>query len=207
MAQACNNIGKECPLTSKQVFSPSSSSLSASTPFVSKARGKSISPQDEKRTLKRSAPSTSPCPSLSPPTKKPLLNPVTTSSSSANPFSYPPSPLLLDSFLLHQLSKSASSTHLDFPFFPPSPFLSSFNSAFSPSSQRSTYLMNSILSSTQSSAFVCNWMDSNIPDGFCGKRFGNHIHLLEHLCTAHTFMSSMIASYPSFYPSTSLAKR
>jgi hypothetical protein len=51
-------------------------------------------------------------------------------------------------------------------------------------------------------------MESNIPDGFCGKRFANHMSLLEHLCTAHTSLSSMKSSSysTSYYSPTSVGK-
>ena len=64
-------------------------------------------------------------------------------------------------------------------------------SAFSPTIPRSSYLMDSILSSP----FVCNWFDSIHSDGFCGKRFTNHYHLIEHFCTEHSAMKS------NYYPS------
>jgi hypothetical protein len=200
MAQACNNIGKE---------------LSSST-ILPKQRKSNSSPE-AKKSLKRSAPSTSPSPpakrishSHPPPTTVPSSLPSTNQQS----FYFPPSPFMFDSLLLHHLSKTFTSS----PFFSTPSFGHSSNSAFSPSiSQRSPYFMDSILSPLKPSppppaAFVCNWMESNIPDGFCGKHFANHFSLLEHLCTAHTSSSSsMKSSYPtsifsSYYSPTSVGK-
>jgi len=88
---------------------------------------------------------------------------------------------MFDSLFFHHLNKI---------------FSSSYNySSFLPSFHQSPYFMDSMFSSP----FVCNWMDSTIQDGFCGKRFINHIHLLEHLCTEHT-------SIKSSYSSTSIDK-
>jgi hypothetical protein len=156
MAQACNNIGKEYSSTIKQ---------SSPLPLLSKHR-KSNSPQEGKKSLKRPASTTF----SSPPTKK-----ISLPQSSY----FPPSSssYLFDSLLFHHLNKTFSFPTFDFSTSP-------FN--YSPSFQRSSYLMDSILSSP----FVCNWMDSTIQDGFCGKRFTNHINLLEHLCTEHTSMKS-----------------
>ncbi|CAF2755198.1 unnamed protein product [Rotaria sp. Silwood2] len=209
MAQACNNIGKE--------LSSSSSSSSSSTAILSitSKQRKSNSPSEGKKSLKRNAPSTS---SISPPTSKKMAFPQPTIPSSLpstnqQSFYYPPSPFMFDSLLLHHLSKTFTSS----PFFSTTSFGHSSNSAFTPSSlsssQRSPYFMDSILAPLNPSppAFVCNWMESNVPDGFCGKRFANHMSLLEHLCTAHTSLSSMKASYPtsifsSYYPPTSVGK-
>jgi hypothetical protein len=205
MAQACNNIGKEL-------------STSSTLSVTSKQRKSNSSPEG-KKSLKRSAPQTS---SISPPPSKKmtLLPPppaslpqqqqqptVSSSLSSTNQQSYyfPPSPFMFDSLLLHHLSKTLIS-----PFFSTPSFGHSSNSAFSPSSsQRSPYFMDSILAPLKPSPspFVCNWMESNIPDGFCGKRFANHMSLLEHLCTAHTSLSSMKSPYPiSYYSPTSVGK-
>jgi len=201
MAQACNNIGKEL-------------SSSSTLTLTSKQR-KSNSPPEGKRSLKRSAPLTSSTPP--PPSKKMTLFPppsqpqptVSSSLSSTNQQSYyfPPSPFMFDSLLLHHLSKTFNSS----PFFSTPSFGYSSNSAFSPSSssQRSPYFMDSILAPLKPSPspFVCNWMESNIPDGFCGKRFANHMSLLEHLCTAHTSLSSIKSSYPTtYYSPTSVGK-
>ncbi|CAF1579159.1 unnamed protein product [Rotaria sp. Silwood1] len=213
MAQACNNIGKE--------LSSSSSLSSSSTLSIISKQQKSNSPSEGKKSLKRNAPSTS---SISPPLSKRMAFPqptIPSSSSSSLPstnqqsFYYPPSPFMFDSLLLHHLSKTFTSS----PFFSTTSFGHSSNSAFTPSSlssssQRSPYFMDSILAPLNPSpppAFVCNWMESNVPDGFCGKRFANHMSLLEHLCTAHTSLSSMKASYPtsifsSYYSPTSVGK-
>jgi hypothetical protein len=169
MAQACNNIGKEFSL------SPPSSSSSS---IPSKQR-KSNSPQERKKCLKRTAPTS--C--LSPPTKK-MSVPESSSSS------------MFDSLFYHHLNKTYPSSIFDLSLLSTSPFN---YSTFSPSFYRSSYLMDSILSSP----FVCNWINSTISDGFCGKRFTNHIHLLEHLYTEHTSIKS---SYPSYDSSTSIEK-
>ena len=224
MAQACNNIGKEL---SSSVLSTSSRrpilSSPPTMPLPSKQR-KSNSPPEVKKTLKRSAPSSSPPLTLqAPPAKKMALFPATSipssssSPSSTNPhsFYFPPSPFMFDSLLLHHLSKSFSSSS----YLPTQSFGHSSNSAFSPSSHRSAYLVDSILAPLKPSppAFVCNWMEANTPDGFCGKRFENHLGLLEHLCTAHTASSSSSPStsikcpYPtslfsSYYSPTSVGK-
>ncbi|CAF0776263.1 unnamed protein product [Adineta steineri] len=216
MAQACNNIGKE--------LSSSSSSSSTTTISITSKQRKSNSSPEVKKSLKRAAPSTP-----SPPAKKILLSQPTVPSSSSSSslssspllstnqqqsFYFPPSPLMFDSFLLHHLNKTFTSS----PFFTSPLFGHSSSSAFSPSSsQRSPYFMDSILAplkpSPQPPAFVCNWMESTSPDGFCGKRFPNHMNLLEHLCTAHTSLSSssMKSSYPtsifsSYYSPTSVGK-
>ncbi|CAF1079442.1 unnamed protein product [Adineta ricciae] len=208
MAQACNNIGKELS--------------SSSTMLVTSKQRKSNSSPEVKKSLKRTAPSTP-----SPPAKKISLQsslpsqtsapPLSSSTSSLLPptnaqsFYFPPSPFMFDSLLLHHLSKTFTTS----PFFPTPPFGHSSSSAFSPSSQRSPYFMDSILAplkpSPQLPAFVCNWMESNNPDGFCGKRFANNLSLLEHLCTAHTSLSSFKSSYPtsifsSYYSPTSVGK-
>jgi hypothetical protein len=196
MAQACNNIGKEF-------------STSSTISITSKQRKSNSSPEG-KKSLKRTAPLTSSTP---PPTKKMTLPPpppsqptVSSSLSSTNQqqsFYFPPSPFMFDTLLLHHLSKTFTSS----PFFSTPSFGHSSNSAFSPSlSQRSPYFMDSILAPLKPSPspFVCNWMESNIPDGFCGKRFVNHMSLLEHLCTAHTSLSSIKPS--SYYSSTSVGK-
>ncbi len=194
MAQACNNIGKE-------LSTPSTTSIS------SKQRKSNSSPEG-KKSLKRPAPPSSSPP---PPAKKMTLPPppptISSSLSTTTPQSYyfPPSPFLFDSLLLHHLSKTFTSS----PFFATPTFGHSSNSAFSPSSQRSPYFMDSILAPLKPSPlpFVCNWMESNIPEGYCGKRFANHMSLLEHLCTAHTSLSSMKSPYPtSFYSPTSVGK-
>jgi len=152
---------------------PSSSSI------PSKQR-KSNSPQERKKCLKRTAPPS--C--LSPPTKK-ISVPESSSSSS-----------MFDSLFYHHLNKTYPSSIFDLSLLSTSPFN---YSTFSPSFSRSSYLMDSILSSP----FVCNWINSTISDGFCGKRFTNHIHLLEHLYTEHTSIKS---SYPSYDSSTSIEK-
>jgi hypothetical protein len=83
---------------------------------------------------------------------------------------------MFDSLFFHHLNKI---------------FSSSYNySSFVPSFHQSPYFMDSMFSSP----FVCNWMDSNIQDGFCGKRFRNHLHLLEHLWTEHTSIKSSYSS-------------
>lgn len=212
MAQACNNIGKE---------------LSSTPVTTTSKQRKSNSPSEGKKSLKRSAPSAS---SISPsPAKKIAIPSATTTtgttvsslpSTNQQSFYFPPSPFMLDSLLLHHLSKTFNSS----PFFSTTPFGHSSNSAFTPSSvsnttissssQRSPYFMDSILAPLNPSptpALVCNWMESNSPDGFCGKRFTNHMSLLEHLCTAHTTFSSMKPSYPtsifsSYYSPTSVGK-
>jgi len=204
MAQACNNIGKEL----------SSSSITTITP----KQRKSNSSPEVKKSLKRTASSTPSPPakkmSLPPPPAPPasqLTVPSSLPSTNQQSFYFPPSPFMFDSLLLHHLSKTFTTS----PFFSNPSFGHSSNSAFSPSSQRSPYFMDSILAplkpSPQPPAFVCNWMESNIPDGFCGKRFANHISLLEHLCTAHTSLSSIKSSYPSsifssYYSPTSVGK-
>ena len=203
MAQACNNIGKE--------LSNSSSTFTITT---SKQRKSNSSPEGKKSSLKRTAPpSTSPPPMPKKMTTSlpPALSSSSSSSSSSTAatnlqsFYFPPTPFMFDSLLLHHLSKTFPSS----PFFSTPSFGHSSNSAFSPSSQRSPYFMDSILSPLKPCPlpFVCNWMESNIPDGFCGKRFANHLSLLEHLCTAHTSLPSMKSSYPtSFYSPTSVSK-
>jgi hypothetical protein len=202
MAQACNNIGKEL----------SSSSITTITP----KQRKSNSSPEVKKSLKRTASSTPSPPakkmSLPPPPSSQLTVPSSLPSTNQQSFYFPPSPFMFDSLLLHHLSKTFTTS----PFFSNPSFGHSSNSAFSPSSQRSPYFMDSILAplkpSPQPPAFVCNWMESNIPDGFCGKRFANHISLLEHLCTAHTSLSSSTkSSYPSsifssYYSPTSVGK-
>lgn len=217
MAQACNNIGKEL-------------STSSTLSITSKQRKSNSSPEG-KKSLKRPAQFTSLTPPP-PPSKKMTIHPpqpplpqsssssssqATVSSSSlpsTNQQSYyfPPSPFMFDSLLLHHLSKTFTSSSSS-PFFSTPSFGHSSNSAFSPSSslssQRSPYFMDSILAPLKPSPspFVCNWMESNIPDGFCGKRFANHMSLLEHLCTAHTSLSSIKSSYPtSYYLPTSVGK-
>lgn len=197
MAQACNNIGKEL-------------SNSSNIPIISKQR-KSNSPTEGKKSLKRLAhpiSSSPPVPKKVSHSSLPTPIPTTTN---PNPTSYffPPSPFMFDSLLLHHLTKSFPSS----PLFSTAPsFGYSTNSAFSPSSssstttQRSPYFMDSILKPSPS-PFVCNWMDSNIADGFCGKRFTNHLSLLEHLCSAHTSLSSMKSFYPtSYFSPTSVGK-
>jgi hypothetical protein len=95
--------------------------------------------------------------------------PTNCSSSSIKKSFVPQSTFMFDSLFYHHLNKT--------------------NSLLSTSSfHRSSYLMDSILSSP----FVCNWINSTISDGVCGKRFNNYIHLLEHLCTEHT------SSYTSY---------
>ncbi|CAF1298151.1 unnamed protein product [Rotaria magnacalcarata] len=217
MAQACNNIGKEFSSSSS-----SSTSTSTSTYAMTSKQRKSNSPSEGKKSLKRSAPSTS---SISPSPAKKMAIPTTTTSSSSSSssslpstnqqsFYMPPSPFMFDSLLLHHLSKTFNAS----PFFSTTSFGHSSSSAFTPSSmssQRSPYFMDSILAPLNPSpqpAFVCNWMESNSPDGFCGKRFANHMNLLEHLCTAHTSLSSSLkSSYPtsifsSYYSPTSVGK-
>lgn len=199
MAQACNNIGKELS--------------TSSTLSIASRQRKSNSPPEGKKSLKRTAPP----PSSPPPVSKkmtlsstslpsaPSSSAATASSLNQQSFYFPPTPFMFDSLLLHHLSKTFTSS----PFFSTPSFGTSSNSAFSPSSQRSPYFMDSILAPLKPSPspFVCNWMDSNIPDGFCGKRFANHMGLLEHLCTAHTSLASMKSSYPtSFYSPTSVGK-
>jgi hypothetical protein len=198
MAQACNNIGKEL-------------STSSTMTITSKQR-KSSSPPDGKKSLKRAAPPI--CSSPPPPPKKMTLPSTPTSTSVPNPQSYyfPPSPFMFDSLLLHHLTKTFTSS----PLFSTPSFGHSSTSAFSPSSsssssssQRSPYFMDSILAPLKPSPspFVCNWMESNSPDGFCGKRFANQMSLLEHLCTAHTSLSPMKSFYPtSYYSPTSVGK-
>jgi hypothetical protein len=205
MAQACNNIGKEL-----------------STSIILPKQRKSNSSPEGKKSLKRSAPSTSPSPPAKrishPPPPQPSSSSTVPSSTTQQSFYFPPSPFMFDSLLLHHLSKTFNSS----PFFSTPSFGHSSNSAFSPSiSQRSPYFMDSILSSLKPSppplppppTFVCNWMESNTPDGFCGKHFANHFSLLEHLCTAHTSSSSssIKSSYPtsifsSYYSPTSVGK-
>jgi len=197
MAQACNNIGKEL-------------STSSTITITSKQRKSNSSPE-AKKSLKRAAPPTSSTP---PPKKMTLPPPIPPppatvssplSSTNQQSFYFPPSPFMFDSLLLHHLSKTFTSS----PFFSTPSFGHSLNSPFSPSSQRSPYFMDSILAPLKPSPspFVCNWMESNIPDGFCGKRFANQMSLLEHLCTAHTSLSSIKSSYPtSYYSSTSVGK-
>lgn len=191
MAQACNNIGKEL-------------STSSTLTITTKQRKSNSSPEGKKSSLKRTAPS-----SITPPPVSKKMNTSlpapTPSTANLQSFYFPPSPFMFDSLLLHHLSKTFPSS----PFFSTPSFGHSSNSAFSPSSQRSPYFMDSILSPLKPSPlpFVCNWMESNLPDGFCGKRFANHLSLLEHLCTAHTSLSSIKSSYPtSFYSSTSVSK-
>jgi len=119
--------------------------------------------------------------------KKSLKRPATTNSSSPlnKKIFVPESSFMFDSLFNHHLNKRYSlSPTLDLSLLSSSPFNSSIIS-------RSSYLMDSILSSP----FVCNWIDSTISDGFCGKRFNNHIHLLEHVCTEHTSIKSSYTSY------------
>jgi hypothetical protein len=195
MAQACNNIGKE--------LSTSSSTIS----LTSKQRKSNSSPE-VKKSLKRTAPPTSSPPPVPKKMTVPSVPPTPSLSSSTNQqsFYFPPSPFMFDSLLLHHLSKTFTSS----PFFSTPSFGHSSNSAFSPSSQRSPYFMDSILAPLKPSPspFVCNWMESNLPDGFCGKRFANHMSLLEHLCTAHTSLSSTKSSSysTSYYSPTSVGK-
>jgi len=130
MAQACNNIGKEL-------------SNSSTITLTSKQRKSNSSPET-KKSLKRPAPLTSSTP---PPKKMTLAPPIqpspATVSSSTNQqsFYFPPSPFMFDSLLLHHLSKTFTSS----PFFSTPSFGHSSTSAFSPSSQRSPYFMDSIL--------------------------------------------------------------
>ena len=214
MAQACNNIGKELSSTSSSTYST-----------TSKQR-KSNSPSEGRKSLKRSALPTSSTSPLPPAKKLAFSSSSSIPSTNQQSVYFPPSPFIFESLFLHHLSKTFSTS----PFFSttttssssssspspsPSPFEHSLNSAFTPSStsQRSTYFMDSILAPINPfpPAFVCNWMESSIPDGFCGKRFTNHISLLEHLCTAHTSLSSIKSLYPtsnfsSFYSPTSVGK-
>ncbi|CAF1019028.1 unnamed protein product [Rotaria sp. Silwood1] len=176
MAQACNNIGKEL-------------SISSSPPLIYKTR-KSNSPQEIKKSLKRIAPTT--C--SSPPAKKSCFPQVSYYPSSSSSSSF-----MFDSLFYYHLNKTFSLPTFDLSFLSTSPLNSS---AFSFQPQQSSYLMDSILSSP----FICNWMDTSIPDRFCGKRFTNHIHLFEHLCTEHTSISSIKSLYPSYYSSTSVEK-
>jgi hypothetical protein len=141
----------------------------SSSPSSSWKQRKSNSPQERKKSLKRPAP-TSCSSSPAPPTKK---------------SSIPQSSFMFDSLYSHHLNKIYSSpSTFDLSLLSTTPLN---YSAFSPIFPRSSYLMDSILSSP----FVCNWMNSTISDGFCGKRFTNHIHLLEHLCTEHTSIKSL----------------
>ncbi|CAF1215073.1 unnamed protein product [Rotaria sordida] len=181
MAQACNNIGKELLITLKQSPSP--------PPLLSKTR-KSNSPQEIKKSLKRMASTTY---SSSSPTKKIFFPQL----------SYYPSSSIFDSLFYYHLNKIFSSSTFDLSLLSTSSL--NYYSAFSSIPQRSSYLMDSILSSS-SSPFICNWIDSSIPNRLCGKRFTNHIHLLEHLCTEHTSISSIKSLYPSYYSSTSVEK-
>ncbi|CAF1515517.1 unnamed protein product [Rotaria sordida] len=187
MAQACNNIGKELLITLKQSPSP--------PPLLSKTR-KSNSPQEIKKSLKRMASTTCLSPS---PAKKiffPQLSYYPSSSSSSSSF-------IFDSLFYYHLNKIFSSSTFDLSLLSTSSL--NYYSAFSSIPQRSSYLMDSILSSS-SSPFICNWIDSSIPNRLCGKRFTNNIHLLEHLCTEHTSISSIKSLYPSYYSSTSVEK-
>jgi len=134
----------------------------------SSSEQKSSLPSEGKKSLKRTISRSS----VSPPTKK---------------ISGLPSSSFMFNSLVHQnLNKT-----FDYSSLSTMPFNSS---AFSPTFPRSSYLMDSILSSP----YVCNWIDSIHADGFCGKRFTNHFHLFEHLCTEH---SSIKSSYPSYYSS------
>lgn len=120
---------------------------------------KSSSLLEEKKSLKRTIPTSS----ISSSAKK-------ISSSSSYTF---------NSLFYQQLNKRFSSPIFDYSL------LSTMNSsAFSPTIPRTSYLMDSILSS---SPFVCNWIESN---RFCGKRFTNHYYLLEHLCKEHSSIKS-----------------
>jgi hypothetical protein len=125
---------------------------------------KSNSPPDGKKCLKRSVPTS--C--LSPTTKK---------------LSVSESSFMFDSLFYQHLNKRFPTPTFDSSLLFPSPF---YYSAFSPSS----YLMDSILLSP----FVCNWINSINSNEFCGKRFTNHLHLLEHLWTEHTSIKSSYSS-------------
>lgn len=133
--------------------------------FSSKQR-KSVSLQQErKKSLKRIS-STHFSSSLS--TKKNSMN----QSSS-----------LFDSIFHHNVNKIYNSPRI----FDIS-LLSSMNSSrFSPSFINSSYLMDSMLSST----FISNWFNSTISNDFSGKSFNNHTHLFEY--------SSMNSFYPNQY--------
>ena len=176
MAEACNNIGKELSLTVKQ-------SSSFSSPTFSFKQRKSNSPQEGKKSLKRTAPTSPPLQ----PTKKSSLPQISY---------YPRSPFALDSLFYYHLNKSFSLSTFDFSFLSSLPFN---YSVFSPSVHRSPYFMDSILSFP----FICNWTNSTISNRLCGKHFSNHIDFLEHLYTEH---ASIKSSYPNYFPSTLLQK-
>ncbi|CAF3223368.1 unnamed protein product [Rotaria socialis] len=185
MAQACNNIGKE--LSSTLNCSPSLSSSSSSHLLPSKLR-KSNSPQvqEVRKSLKRSAPATFSSQTI----KRSVIHPLS---------HFCQSSIMFDSLFNYHLNKAISLPTFDLSLLSTLPLL---NSSFSSSCQQSSYFTDSIFLSP----FVCNWIDSNISNGFCGKRFTNHIHLLEHLCTEHTSTSSMKSPYPSCYSSTLIEK-
>ena len=211
MAQACQNIGKE--FSSSSSTSPTKR-IHLSSPNVhstSKQR-KSLSPIEGKKSLKRLAPPSS---SSSISSKKfvyPSSVSIECSSTPIPSFTYPPSPYLVDSLFRHHLTKCSPSPSFNSPILfdslflhhlnksRPSPSLltHSLNSPFS-SKQRSTYLMESILEPNPS--FVCNWMESNLPERFCGQRFPSQLTLLEHLCTSHTSSTMKSPLISSYFPS------
>ncbi|CAF3503671.1 unnamed protein product [Adineta steineri] len=106
--------------------------------------------------------------------------------STTKKISHPQSSSTFDSLFLQYLNKIIFSSIVP----------CNYSTIFPTCQQSSPYLINSILSLP----FVCNWIDSTNQDGFCGKRFTNHINLLEHLCTEHESIKS------SYYSSTSLEK-
>ena len=191
MARACNNIGKELTSTSQQ--------CSSTLPTIIKCT-KSNSSLEMKKSLKRSAP-TDHC-SL-PTTKKSNISLSSIPLINSTSLTYPSSPYLFDT-LFHHLNKTFSSTNLDYSLLSMGSFLQPSHSHYSSYFPSSSYWINSILSeSTQSSSsFICNWLDSTLPEGFCGQRFTNQLHLLEHLCASHT-STSMMRNSPSSSSSSS----
>ncbi|CAF2093230.1 unnamed protein product [Rotaria magnacalcarata] len=183
MAQACNNIGKESSLTLN-----CSPSLSSSSHLLSSKlrKSNSLQVQEVRKSLKRSAPATFSSQTI----KRSVIHPLS---------HFCQSSIMLDSLFNYHLNKRISLPTFDLSLLSTLPLL---NSSFSSSYQQSPYFTDTIFLSP----FVCNWIDSNISNGFCGKRFTNHIHLLEHLCTEHTSTLSTKSPCPSYYSSTLIEK-
>lgn len=184
MAQACNNIGKELSSITKE------SSTSLAKPVKLSALN------DGRKSLKRSAPTDSTSNSAS---KRTFHSNLSNSLNNGTLPSYysSPNPYLFDA-LFHHLNKTLSSSITDYPFLSMGSFLQP-SIPSSPSSFPTSFWINSLLSSTEdSSSLVCNWIDSNLSDGYCGQRFTNQYNLLEHLCAAHTSSLSSSTILNSF---------
>lgn len=235
MAQACNNIGKELMSSIQSSASPNKRMNLSSPPALHSLKTrKSTSPPEARKSLKRSAPA-SPTTGLHPSkriannhssasvsnpinssTSSPLTSTIASSSQPASLY-FQPTPFMFDSFLLHHLSKSlnnSTSTYYSSPVMNQAP---SASYSLPTMSHRSAYLMDSILAPLKPAtpSFVCNWMETTLPDGYCGQRFTNQYSLLEHLCASHTNGSAMLFnkslySNPilssAFYSSASVGK-